>query len=154
VTSDRILKFIATIGPAGYFPTAPGTFAAAIAMALYILIRPDGSILILLIPPLFFVGTIASSTAEAHFNQTDPGKIVIDEFVGYLVSLIYIPFSIPNAIMAFLFFRIFDIIKPFPIRHLEKKLPGGLSVMFDDILAGIYANILLRLTIAIWNRIP
>lgn len=89
-------------------------------------------------------GIYVSSLAERILNQKDPGHIVIDEFAGYLVSMMFLPVTAGYLIAAFVLFRGFDILKPPPIRGLQ-NLPGGWGVMVDDIAAGIYTNLILQI---------
>jgi len=133
VKKDDIFKFIATIGPLGYSPVAPGTAGSALSFLVYILFRPDVLALSIIIPVCFIAGVLASDRTEKFLNEKDSSHIVVDEVTGYLVSVFLIPFSIPNAILAFFLFRAFDIIKPTPIRQLEKRIPGGLGIMIDDL---------------------
>ncbi len=95
------------------------------------------------------IGAVSSSAAEEAFNEKDSQKIVVDELIGYYVSVFYLPQKTGLIIAAFILFRIFDIIKPVPIKTLEKTLSRGTGVVADDIMAGIYANIVLQ----IWTRI-
>ncbi|GMT47680.1 MAG: phosphatidylglycerophosphatase A [bacterium] len=146
---DDIFRFIATLGPIGYSPIAPGTAGSALACLIYIVFRPDVLLLSIIIPVGFIAGVLVSDTTERLLNEKDSSHIVVDEFAGYLVSVFLIPFSMPNAILAFFLFRAFDIVKPTPIRQLERRIPGGLGIMIDDILAGVYANLVLRLILVI-----
>jgi phosphatidylglycerophosphatase A len=97
-----------------------------------------------LIVVILLVGTWAASHAERFFGAIDPGPVVIDEVLGQLVTLAFIPVAVPAAITGFVLFRIFDVIKPYPANRLE-RFHGGLGIMADDVMAGIYANIVLRL---------
>ena len=82
-----------------------------------------------------------------HIYQTkDPSFVVIDEISGYLITMIFLPFQVKYVLIAFFVFRIMDIIKPFPARRLE-LLKGGIGVMIDDIIAGVYAGLFCRITI-------
>jgi phosphatidylglycerophosphatase A len=98
---------------------------------------------------LFAVGIWAGTTSERYFGGIDPGPIVLDEVVGMLITLAFIPVGTAGALIGFLLFRLFDVVKPFPAGRLE-KLHGGLGVMADDAMAAIYANIALRLVL--WIR--
>ena len=82
-------------------------------------------------------------------KKEDAGEIVIDEVAGLIITFIGLPFTLKTMIAGFVIFRAFDILKPFPIRTLEKKIAGGLGVVLDDVLAGIYGNLILRLAIYI-----
>lgn len=142
-----ILKYIATLGFIGYLPFAPGTFGALVAFALYVVLKP--SIFIHFIILLFIIplGTISSHHADRFLNVKDSRHIVIDEFCGYLVSVIFVP---PRyALAAFFLFRLFDILKPFPIRKISSALAGGKGIMADDIVAALYTNLVLQ----IWRLI-
>ena len=94
------------------------------------------------------MGVWAGTTAERYFGGIDPGPIVLDEVVGMLITLAFIPVGLSGALTGFVLFRIFDVIKPFPARRLE-ALHGGLGVMADDAMAAIYANVSLRLVMAL-----
>ena len=152
----RLAVFVATVAYCGYFPIAPGTVGSAAGLVLYIAVRwtqspavEIGTILL-----LFAVGTWAGTIAERHFGGVDPGPVVIDEVVGMLITLAFIPVGVGAAVAGFFFFRIFDIIKPYPAGRLE-NLHGGLGVMADDAMAAVYANVSLRLALLIvagWLR--
>jgi phosphatidylglycerophosphatase A len=141
----RLAVFIATVGYCGYFPVAPGTVGSAAGLVVYLLVWWSQSSLVEvgLIVGLFFAGTWAGTTAERYFGGIDPGPIVLDEVVGMLITLAFIPVGPSGAIAGFFLFRVFDVIKPFPARRLE-SLHGGLGVMADDAMAAIYANLALR----------
>lgn len=136
---------LATGGYAGYVPVAPGTAGTLVAVPLGYLL----SVLSPLAGGLFiaaFAGLAVwvSSEAEKVFERKDPGLIVIDEMVGFLVTLFLIPWTWKHVVTAFFLFRLMDILKPFPIKRLESSWPGGWGVVGDDVLAGVYANIILR----------
>lgn len=144
-----IMKYIATLGFIGYLPLAPGTFSSAITMLFFILFKPsltDTIALLIIIVPL---GIIASGKTELLLGERDSRHIVIDEVGGYVLSVFLLPYNPITYLMAFFIFRFFDIIKPPPIRFLERKIPGGTGIMLDDLMAGIYTNITIRL----WNQI-
>lgn len=91
------------------------------------------------------IGIFSSSSAEKILNEKDSKKIVIDEFIGFYVSVFYLPHTFGYILAAFLLFRFFDILKPLFINRLEIRLHDGLGVMADDIAAGIYTNIILQI---------
>lgn len=99
-----------------------------------------------MIAGLFVAGVWAGTTAERYFGGVDPGPIVMDEVVGMLITLAFIPVGWSGALVGFVLFRIFDVIKPFPAGRLE-ALHGGLGVMADDAMAAVYANLSLRLVL-------
>ena len=143
----RLAVFIATVGYCGYFPFAPGTVGSAAGLVFYLLVWWTGSSMVEvgLIAALFAVGVWAGTTAERYFGGVDPGPIVLDEVVGMLITLAFIPVGWSGALAGFFIFRIYDIIKPYPAGRLE-ALHGGLGVMADDAMAAVYANLSLRLT--------
>jgi len=140
-----LLKHIATLGPVGHIPFAPGSFGtlAAFVCSLIFPLTPAAHLVLIAIG--FIVGSFAATAAEKAFSRKDSRSIVIDEFVGYYVATLYIPNSLLLLIAAFALFRFFDIIKPLMIRKLELTLSSGMGVMADDILAGIYANMVLQI---------
>jgi phosphatidylglycerophosphatase A len=144
----RLAVFIATVGYCGYFPIAPGTVGSAAGLVVYLLVwwahsRPLESSLIAVV---FVAGAWAGTHAERYFGGIDPGPIVIDEVLGMLITLAFIPVGWSAAVAGFFIFRVFDVLKPYPANRLE-RLHGGLGVMADDAMAAVYANISLRLLI-------
>jgi phosphatidylglycerophosphatase A len=144
----RLAVFIATVGYCGYFPFAPGTVGSAAGLVVYLLVWWTGSPLVEvgLIAAVFAAGVWAGTIAERYFGGIDPGPIVIDEVLGMLVTLAFIPVGWSGALAGFVLFRIFDVIKPYPAGRFE-ALHGGLGVMADDAMAAVYANLTLRLVI-------
>ena len=147
----RLAVFLATAAYTGYFPIAPGTVGSALGLVVYALVWWTGSSLVeaSLILVLFAAGVWAATVAERYFGGIDPGPIVLDEVVGMLITLAFIPVGWSAALAGFFLFRLFDVIKPFPAGRLE-KLHGGLGVMSDDAMAAVYANVSLRLLIALF----
>jgi len=138
--------FIATGAYSGYLPKAPGTWGSLVGVALWFALRfLSLPIYFALLGGLFFLGVIAAGAAEKIVDRPDPGLVVIDEIVGQLIALAAVPLSLPWVICAFVFFRFFDILKPFPVGWLDEHIHGGLGIMLDDVLAGCYALLLLQL---------
>ncbi len=142
-------KMIATVFFIGYIPFAPGTIGSLAALSFVWFLKPHDALLLLVLIAGFISGVLSSHTVEKNTGIKDSKHIVIDEFVGYLASIIFLPITIGYIIAAFLLFRVFDILKPPPIRNVEKMFNGGLGIMLDDLLAGIFTNILLQ----IWRMI-
>ena len=147
---DRIALIIATFGYSGFFPIAPGTAGSAAAVVLFAAIRlvalPAVEALAILI--VLVIGSWAATRAERLLSARDPGPVVVDEVLGMLVTLAFLP-ATPGVVLAgFLLFRVFDVVKPFPVRRLE-SLPGGWGIMVDDLMAGLYAHAVLRLLLAV-----
>ncbi len=143
--SSRFALVFATAGYIGRVPLAPGTFGSAAGLVVFrlMLFLPPAAWVILLL--LFTAGAVwAAHQAESILQAKDPSQVVVDEAVGMMASLAGLPVSVPVWAAGFLFFRAFDIIKPFPIRYIEKRLPGGAGIVADDAAAGIAANIVLR----------
>jgi phosphatidylglycerophosphatase A len=141
----RFAVFIATAGYSGYFPFAPGTVGSAVGLLVYAVVWWTRSPVVeaALIAGLFLAGVWAGTIAERYFGGIDPGPIVLDEVVGMLITLAFLPVSVATALAGFVLFRVFDVIKPYPAGRLE-RLHGGLGVMADDAMAAIYANLTLR----------
>jgi phosphatidylglycerophosphatase A len=144
----RLAVFVATVGYCGYFPFAPGTVGSAAGLVFYLLVwwAQSPVLEVGLIVLLFALGVWAGTTAERYFGGIDPGPIVIDEVVGMLITLAFIPVGLSGAIAGFFLFRVYDVIKPFPAGRLE-RLHGGLGVMADDAMAAVYANVTLRVVL-------
>ena len=142
----RFAVFLATAAYCGYFPVAPGTVGSAAGLVVYLLVWWTQSPIVesALIVATFAAGTWAATHAERYFGGIDPGPVVIDEVLGMLVTLAFIPAGWTAAAAGFVLFRVFDVIKPFPADRLE-KFHGGFGIMADDAMAGVYANLALRL---------
>ena len=134
----------------GYFPVARGTFSSLVVIILYFLLKVylDFNRIWVFLPFLYFLGVWSASRCEVFWGK-DNGRIVIDEFVGMLVAVVFLPLNFTIACIGFFLFRAFDIFKPPPIRGLE-NLPRGWGVMTDDLVAGVYTNMVLRLIIYIF----
>ena len=142
---DSILKYIATLGFIGYIPFAPGTFGTISSFVVFILLKPSIPTQIVILLFALPLGILSSHLAERLLHEKDSSHIVIDEFCGYLISVLFLPFTFTNAVAAFFLFRFFDILKPFPIRKFETALKGGYGIMADDIMAALYTNVILQI---------
>jgi len=129
----------------GCSPIAPGTMGTVIAIPIYFFLSAIPSPLYeLTLLTFFFLSVWISTLAENHWKKKDDPRIVIDEMMGFLITLLWIPKAARFIIIGFFLFRLFDIVKPFPIRYLERRLGGGWGVVVDDMLAGVYANLCLH----------
>lgn len=171
---DYLALAIATCG-VGYLPLAPGTLGSLVGIGVYLLARGASiefffgvgaqrnfnllhvyygiiAFELVVVGAIALVGTWAASRTEKMSGRKDPGKVVIDEVVGQFIALIPVPFVLETAwwaaILAFILFRFFDIVKPYPARRFE-SLEAGLGIMADDIVAGIYAAILVAVVVVI-----
>lgn len=130
----------------GLSPKAPGTAGTVVALPLAWLISPLSLFTqLLIIAPLFVVGIFICSITNKNLGVADHGSIVWDEIVAMMLVLAFTPLFWAWWLVAFLLFRLFDIWKPYPIRQLDAKLKNGFGVMFDDLLAAIYAIISLKI---------
>ena len=167
---DLLALIIATCG-VGYFPLAPGTWGSLLAVAFYLVLRfslfgpliattnqASYSLLfiaieVLIIGAVTFVGIWAASRTERLLRLKDPGKVVVDEVAGQLIALVAVPsaahpYSFAWVVVAFILFRFFDIVKPYPARKFE-ALHGGLGIMADDLVAGAYAGVIVSVVVAL-----
>ena len=171
---DYLALAIATCG-VGYLPLAPGTWGSLVGIGLYVLVRGLSMKVFFGLDPahnfnllhvyygviafelvvvfgVTLVGTWAASRVEKLSTKKDPGKVVVDEVAGQFIALIPVPFVLESAwwsaIIAFILFRFFDIVKPYPARKLE-SLPGGLGIMADDLVAGVYAGLAVMLIVIV-----
>lgn len=129
----------------GAVPRAPGTFGTLAAIPLFLLIQPLNPWLYLALVLLMFVaGVWICDAASRDLGVHDHGGIVWDEWVGFLLTLWLAPPGIGWLLAGFLLFRLFDILKPWPIGWLDRKVGGGMGIMLDDVLAGVFAFLLLQ----------
>lgn len=132
----------------GLVPVAPGTFGTLMAIPLYLLLMqfsPGVYLLILLLT--FLLGIAICGVSAAKLEVHDHPGIVWDEFVGYWLTMFMAPAGWLWIVVGFVLFRFFDILKPWPIRFIDQRVSGGLGIMLDDILAGIYSLIILQLLV-------
>ncbi len=149
---DRLALDLATLGPLGRLPKAPGTWgsAAAVLAAPWLFLPLPLAGRFLLLALVLGLGIWASTRAEAILDRTDPGCVVVDELLGQWAALLPLTTPAPlPLLLGFALFRLLDILKPWPIRAVERSLPGGLGIMTDDLLAGLIAGALLALTLPI-----
>ena len=141
-------RSIGTVLFSGYAPIAPGTAGSAVtAVAYYYLCASLTRVeWVLVLGVVFLVAVYTAGALSAEWGE-DPGRVVIDESAGYLVTVAFLPHSFWLAFCGFLVFRFFDIAKPEPIRRLE-GLPGGWGIVLDDVAAGVYSQILIRVALA------
>ena len=153
----RIREILFTAFYSGYFPFAPGTAGTLVGMAFYVieyLIFKENSVIVNAVIVIFmlFPAIKLGDMGEKFFGRKDPSEVVLDEVMGYWISVLFIPFSWKIAVMAFFIFRIMDILKPFPAGRLQ-SLKGGWGIMIDDYIAGIYTNLILQLIIMVTNNL-
>ncbi|MGJ8663380.1 MAG: phosphatidylglycerophosphatase A family protein [Marinicella sp.] len=146
VTFKTLSGFFAFGFGSGLAPKAPGTFGTLAAFPLYLLMANlPWTVYLSLTVLAFFLGIYICDRASHHLGVHDHGGIVWDEFVGLWITLFLVPNEWPWLLTGFLLFRFFDIIKPFPIKWLDKKVKGGFGIMIDDVIAGIFAWLILMI---------
>lgn len=141
-------KIIASVFFIGYIPYGSGTWCSLLCAIILFAFAPSVLLLSLMIIMSLIIGTWASYQGEKIWGK-DSAKIVIDEFAGMLITMFLIPLDVISLSLGFILFRFYDILKPFPIKNIERKIQNGLGVMLDDVLAGIMANITLRIIVFI-----
>jgi phosphatidylglycerophosphatase A len=144
------LAFATCLG-LGYVRFAPGTFGSAAGLLVWAVLPQSAAAHGAAIVLIFAIGVWSGGIVERHFRATDPGMVVIDEVMGMLVTLFMIPASWPWVAAGFVLFRVFDVIKPTPANRLE-RLRGGMGIMADDFMAGVYANLVLRVALVLVPR--
>ena len=151
---DSTVILLATGCYVGKIPVAPGTAGSLLGiLGCLILSKIQLSVAVLVVVIIIVLAMRIATEAEKILNEKDPGCIVIDEIVGMMVALLGLPFNWANVVAGFIFFRIVDILKPFPIDRLERRFSGGVGVVVDDLAAGIIANIALRFALIIIDTI-
>ncbi len=142
--SKTLSRFLATVGFIGYVPFAPGTAGSLVATLAFMLMPTY-------LPPVpftlasiaFFLLAVWAADRHASADNPDPSEVVIDEVMGMIVAIAFLPLTPFVLLASFALFRLFDIAKPFPVRQFE-KLHGGWGIVMDDVMAGVYANVVLR----------
>jgi phosphatidylglycerophosphatase A len=142
---SRLAVLVATCGYIGHAPIAPGTFGSAAGVVLFYALRSSQSqaVEFAAILLLFAIGVWSAQVTERSLGVTDPGVVVIDEVVGMLITLALLPLNGLGVGIAFLVFRVLDVIKPWPASRFE-GLHGGLGIVADDAMAGVYGNLIMR----------
>lgn len=142
---QRLPRVLAMGFGAGAVPVAPGTFGTLVAIPIYIVLSglPPGFYLLIVLG-LFVAGVGICNAAQRQFGTYDDARIVWDEFVGYLLAMFLAPPGWAWVAAGFVLFRLFDIWKPFPIRSIERAVPGGLGTMLDDAVAALYTLLVLQ----------
>jgi phosphatidylglycerophosphatase A len=150
--SDYLALAIATCG-VGYLPLMPGTFGSLIGVGIFLLLDRTPAGLVVAILVVTFAGIWAGSRTEELAGRKDPGKVVVDEVAGQLIATLPLAFfrqwSIVALMISFVLFRFFDIVKPYPANRFQ-ELKGGFGIMCDDLVAGVYAAVILSILIKVF----
>jgi phosphatidylglycerophosphatase A len=153
MTNTSFSLFIAQVGGLGKVPFAPGTVASIVAgipSAILLSLVGEWWALLLLVL-LFIAGCYVAGAAETELQKTDPGEVVIDELVGFLITMLGFPITPHTLVLGIVGFRLFDIWKPWPINILDRKLKGGVGIMMDDVAAGVLAHVLVWIGLKVWR---
>jgi phosphatidylglycerophosphatase A len=145
----RWKEFLFTAGYSGYFPVAPGTAGTMVGVLLYAglyvafgrwsAVATEVFVALALYPALKLC-----VAGERFFGRKDPSQVVVDEVLGFLVAVLGFPFKWEIVALAFVLFRFFDILKPWPIGR-SQRIKGGMGILIDDLLAGVYTNVVIRM---------
>lgn len=146
---DYLALAIATCG-VGYLPLIPGTFGSLLGVGIFLLLGQTAVGLLIAIFAFTFAGIWAASRTEELAGRKDPGKVVVDEVAGQLIATLplalFAQWSMPAVMVSFILFRFFDIVKPYPASRFE-RFKGGFGIMCDDLVAGVYAAVLVSIFI-------
>lgn len=150
---QKLQLFFATGFLSGYFPFASGTVGSFLALLIYLFVPGFSEPYLLVLVIIIFIplGIVTSNFAEKVYGF-DPPEVVIDEIIGMWITMLFVPKTFLLAAIGFVLFRIFDIIKPFPAKQ-SQQIKGGLGIVIDDVIAGLYALILLHLILIIFPEV-
>jgi phosphatidylglycerophosphatase A len=147
---NDIVVFLATGCFTGFLPVMPGTWGTFAAVPLVMVVLRGSALAQGIVAVLLTLFAIwIADSAKTLFQERDPQPIVIDEMVGFLVSLLWLPLRPLSICLGFVLFRLFDIVKPPPIGSAEKRLEGGWGIVIDDVLAGVFTNATVRLLLLV-----
>lgn len=146
MSKGKLIRLFATGFGAGYSPKAPGTVGTLWGIPLFLLFNCANPFVYMLLAIGFvFFSIYIAEMHERTLNRHDSSEIIIDEIAGYLVTMVWMPSTWQALLLGFILFRVFDIWKPFPISRIDKRLGGGFGVVADDLVAGIFASIILQI---------
>jgi phosphatidylglycerophosphatase A len=154
----QVIIFFATGAYTGYSPFAPGTAGSVVGIIVgYFFCAPmwqhEPMMFVLIFAAIFFLACLIAGRAEEIFGEHDSSKIVLDEVLGMIATMFLNPLGWASLLTGFLVFRLFDIIKPFPASVIDRRMAGGPGVMLDDLFAGIYANIVVRVLVRLFAHV-
>ena len=141
---SKKIKMITSFFYLGHSPFMPGTVGSLGGLVVYYLVKDRDVLFAFTVLFLFGLGVMFAGEAEKIYKKKDPGMIVIDEACGMLLALFFVPYRLSLVVLGFFLFRIFDILKPFPAKRME-RLTGSMGIMFDDIVAALYTNAILQI---------
>lgn len=149
----RLQLFIANGFGSGLAPVAPGTFGTAGAVIAFLPLAPlaihHPVLYAITLLGFLMIAVWASEGAEAHYRRHDVGNIVVDEFLGFFVTMFLLPVTWQVLLLAFVVFRFLDIVKIPPAKQIDRQWPGGWGVVLDDVVSGVYANVVLQVAVRV-----
>lgn len=152
--AGRLVLCLASGGFVGYIPVASGTFGTLVAFPIFWLYEPWRHLSVPVYLVAYAVMVVAAcwiaGRAEVLVQEHDSHKIVIDEIVGYLGATLFLAPTWEHTLLAFVVFRALDVLKPFPAGWIDQHMPGGAGVVLDDVVSGLYSNLVTRLLVAGW----
>ena len=156
MTGDLLFKLrvFTSVGfGSGLAPVAPGTFGTVGALVCFLPFATMAAtrpvLYAITVVGLIVIAVWCSEAGEAHYKRHDVGNIVIDEFAGFFVTMFLVPSNVRTLALAFVLFRIFDIVKVPPARQIDKGWPGGWGVVMDDVVSGVYANVVMQIAMRV-----
>jgi phosphatidylglycerophosphatase A len=141
--SEKAMIRISTLFGAGDLPFCPGTWGSVPGVLLAIFLHKNSVLYALVFIFFFFVGVITAGKASSILKESDPSRVVIDEFACVFPVYFFLTLTVKSVILGFIIYRVLDIIKPPPARQME-RIPGGPGIMLDDLVVAVYSNIILR----------
>ena len=149
----RLVLFLSSNAGLGLVPVAPGTFGTLAGLpSFYLLAGRPAPVYAAIWLALLLLACWTAGAAGKIYGVVDDGRIVIDELAGYLVTVAFLPFSWSAALLGFVLFRLFDILKPFPASWFDRRMKNGIGVVLDDVVAGFYGALALRLLLLLLER--
>ncbi len=143
---NHLIEMLATGFYFGRMPFMPGTWGTLWGIPLVLVVFHTGPLVYMGITLIFLLVSIFIAEAyEKIYHSHDPKEIVIDEIVGFAITMTWLPMTWQSLLAGFIVFRFFDIVKPFPISYIDRKVEGGLGTVLDDAVAGLFANIILQI---------
>jgi phosphatidylglycerophosphatase A len=135
-----------TVCGVGLLPLIPGTFGSLAGLGVYFLLKDSPLALAAAVLGVLAAGFLTAGRAEEMFGRKDPGCVVIDEVAGMLITLSFLPYSPRIVFLGFVLFRLLDTAKPYPAFRLQ-RMHGSFGIMIDDVVAGVYANLVLQVVV-------
>jgi phosphatidylglycerophosphatase A len=153
MAATSLSSFVAQLGGLGKIPFAPGTVATVVAglPAVYLLSLLSGAWPLGVLVSITLAGCYFAGSAEIELQKEDPAEVVIDELVGFLITMFGFPLTLQSVVLGMVSFRVLDIWKPWPVRIFQERLTGGVAIVMDDVAAGVLAHVFVWVVIRTWS---